>query len=298
MNYLTLDTCVWIELLKVDFYNDDNLFDEICYWIENKHIIHIAPENIIREWNRHKIPRLEQAVKDVQTLQHNNFKPFKHNIELASTYQPDSIKEKITERINKIDNILNVLSEKAPETPEIINEAGSRNLLCLAPNHFQDSYRDSVNILCLINYIKQNSKKPAIFSTLNYKDFSENGNSKYKIHPQLEADFTNSNLVYIFFDEKENFGKKLFGILRKELPSYLEQIKEKERHVQEDELAKKKSLPASKIENPDKDFIENIKYIDMIILKGTRTPFEDEMIASLIKRHESYKQYFFKNISK
>ena len=52
---ITLDTCVWLKLLYIDFKNEDNYLEEICFWIENKHINHIVPANIIDEWNRHKL---------------------------------------------------------------------------------------------------------------------------------------------------------------------------------------------------------------------------------------------------
>jgi hypothetical protein len=62
MIYLTLDTCVWLAFLKTDYLNNDNPFDEIYFYIENKHIIHILPENILAEWNRNKTKEYNKVV--------------------------------------------------------------------------------------------------------------------------------------------------------------------------------------------------------------------------------------------
>jgi len=52
MIYLAVDTCVWLELLKVDFAHENNFFDELLFWIENGHIKCVTTQNLIREWDR------------------------------------------------------------------------------------------------------------------------------------------------------------------------------------------------------------------------------------------------------
>ena len=93
MKYLTLDTCVWLNLIKIGLNSDDNVFDEICFWIENKHIIHITPENIIREWDRNKVNTTIQIIKDAKKLNKDAILPFKSNPDLMSAFQPNAIEE-------------------------------------------------------------------------------------------------------------------------------------------------------------------------------------------------------------
>jgi uncharacterized protein with HEPN domain len=82
--------------------------------------------------------------------QEKSLKAFlKNNNEIISTYQSDIIKEKILARIEKIDRILNSYSKLVHQNDEILMDAAKRNLNLLAPNHIQDSFRDTINILTL-----------------------------------------------------------------------------------------------------------------------------------------------------
>lgn len=298
MKYITLDTCVWLGLIKVGLNNDDNAFDEICFWIENKHIIHITPQNIIREWDRNKVKKTIEIINDIKTLNKNAINAFKGNEELISAYQPDVVEKKITNRIDRVDTILKTLSEFASENQTIYEEAIKRNFDCIAPNHTADSFRDTINILTLLKHIKSKGYNECCFSTINYADFSEGKSKKHELHSQLSDDFKNANLVYLYCEE-DPFGNKLINVvLRPVLPSFQNYLKDKKDKEQAKELASKKSVPASQIviTSPDSDYLENIKYIDIILERKTQTAFEKELIKSLIERHVSYKQYFLNNI--
>lgn len=298
MIYITLDTCVWLELLKIDFNNEDNLFEEICFWIENNHIGHIVPTNIIDEWNRHKIGNQNKIYSYFKKKENDDISFFKNNSELSSTYKPEEIEKKVQKRIERIDLIFSNYSEKAPYNDAILKEAGIRNLNTLAPNHNKDSFRDTVNILSLIYYLKKKGYSETIFTTINYKDFSAGKNKKDYLHDKLIPEFAAANLTYIFFGENESFGMQLLSRLRNDhsIPSFQEYLKKKKDEEETQALAAKKPVPVTSITNPDSDYLENIKYIDIILAKRTPTVFEQEIIKSLIERHTSYKQYFFKNI--
>lgn len=298
MKYITLDTCVWLGLIKVGLNNDNNVFEEICFWIENKHIIHISPQNIIREWERNKAKKTVEIINNIKTLNKNTIGVFKGNDELASAYQPDVVEEIITKRIDRVDAILKTHSEFAPENQPIYDEAIKRNLDCTAPNHTEDSFRDTINILTLIHYIKSKGYDGCCFSTINYADFSEGRLKKHDLHSQLVDDFKNANLEYIYCDE-EPFGSKLINVdLRPVLPSFQDYLKDKRDKEEAKALASKKAVPTSAevISNPDADYLENIKYIDLILAKKAPTSFEQDLIKSLIGRHDSYKHYFLRNI--
>ncbi len=298
MIYITLDTCVWLKLLYIDFNNEDNYLEEICYWIENKHLTHIVPTNIIDEWNRHKITYQNDIVRYFKKKEDENLNPFKHNTEIASTYNADELQKSVEKRIQRIDTIFSAHSEKAPHDETILKEAGIKNLQTLPPNHKKDSFRDTVNLLSLVQYLKTKGYAKSIFTTVNYKDFSADGNNRYELHNDLKTDFSSANLVYEYFGENEQFGKKLFNELRKELVAFSFQayLKEKEEKEEDAKLATKKDMTPSPITSSDADYLENIKHLDLILAKKTPTAFEQELIKSLIGRHESYKQYFFNNI--
>lgn len=296
MIYITLDTCVWLGLIKIDLHNDNNVFEEICYWIENKHLTHITPENIIREWDRNKAKKLIEISNDIKNLNNNIISSFRGTSDLVSAYQPNTIEYTVSKRIDRVETILKAHSEIAKENQGIYDEAIKRNFNCLAPNHTDDSFRDTVNILTIIHYIKTKDYKNCIFSTINYRDFSEEKTKKHDLHSQLVDDFKNANLKYVYCDE-ESFASKLLGVsLRPVLPCFQEYLKNKKREEDEKTLAAKKTVPTTTIASPDADYLENIKHLDLILAKKTPTAVEQEIVKLLIGRHNSYKQYFFNNI--
>lgn len=304
MIYITLDTCVWLGLLEIDFNNDDNYFEELCFWIENKHLIHIAPENINDEWNRNKIQGKENAIKHLNDNEINLLNRFKNDKTLSDLYNPNKITEIIQSRIEKIDYILNT-SEKAKVDDNILIEAGKRNLLKQAPNHIKEGYKDTVNILTLINHLKLKKYEKCIFSTID-GDFGIAKNKPYNLHTNLVNEFKEVNLEYLFFGNKKNIrddrnslGALFFSELRKEkynLPNFQEHLKKKKQEEDAKVLADKKDMTTINITSPDTDYLENIKHLDLILSKKTPTSWEQDMVKSLIGRHASYKQYFFNNI--
>ncbi|MFM2224172.1 MAG: hypothetical protein RJA07_374 [Bacteroidota bacterium] len=295
---ITLDTCVWLKLLYIDFKNEDNYLEEICFWIENKHIKHIVPTNIIDEWNRHKVGYQNDIVAYFKKKEQANINPFKHNTELASTYKAEEVQKSIQKRIERIDAIFSTHSEKAPYDDAMLKEAGLRNLQTIAPNHKGDSYRDTVNIFSLIQYLKNKGYTKSIFTTDNYKDFCVDGGNRYELHDGLKAEFTSANLTYEYLGENDAFGTKLFNLLRKELlaNSYQAYLKDKLDKEEAAALAAKKVVVIKPVENPDADFLENIKLLDAILLKKKPTSFESDVIKMMIARHDSYKQYFFNKV--
>lgn len=295
---ISIDTSVWLELLKIDFRNEDNYFEELCYWIENKCLNHIVSENIITEWNRNKIKYQSEIIEKLKSINANDVRYFRHNTELISTYQADIIVTDVDKRVKRVDVILNILSEKAPHNDDILKDAGNRNLQTFAPNHIQDSFRDTVNILSLISYLKAKGHTNCIFTTLNYKDFSADGGNRYDLHTQLSDDFEKANLSYEYFGENTNFGLRLFNHLRKQLSlfSYQAYLKDKKSKEEAIALAAKKAIAIPPIETPDADYLENIKYIDMILSKKKPTALEEQMLKIITSRHDSYKRYFLRNV--
>ncbi len=296
--YISIDTCVWLKLLSIDFNNEDNYLEEFCYWIEGKHLGLIMPTNMIDEWNRNKVGYQNDIVAFFNKKEKDNIHPFKHNTELASTYVAGEIEKKVQERIERIDRIFSNICEKAPFTDAMLLEAADRNLRKIAPNHSKDSYRDTVNILSLIHYLKSRSYPRAIFTTLNFKDFSKPNGKRFELHDQLQTDFASSNLSYEYFAEEPDFGKKLFASLRRVLAgsSYQNYLKDKRARQEAAALTEKKAEEPIVVTGPDADYLENIKYIDLMAAKKTLTAVEQDFLKSIIRRHDSYKQYFFSKV--
>ncbi len=179
-----------------------------------------------------------------------------------------------------------------------MKDAADRNLKTLAPNHKKDSFRDTVNILSLLAHLKIKGYATSIFTTLNHKDFAADGSKRYELHDNLKSDFAAVNLIYFYFDERENFGTRLFNELRKDssLPSYQDYLKDKKDKEEVKALLERKEVTIPSIANPDEDFLENIKYIDAILSKAEPTAMEKDMLKFITTRHDSYKQYFLKNV--
>jgi hypothetical protein len=119
----------------------------------------------------------------------------------------------------------------------------------------------------------------------------------FDLHPQLVELFTRANIQYVYCKEDTSFGQKLFDLtLRPNLPSYADHLKEKRNSEQEKELEERRLTINASIENLDSDYLENIQYIDQIIAKKAPNTFEKKMVRDLIDSHESYKQYFLRNV--
>lgn len=252
---------------------------------------------MLREWDRNKVKKLPEILKDIDGLNRVPLQSFKGTPEVISAYRREGVEDAITDRIARIDKILHTISEVAKETDDILIQSARRNLACMAPSHGQDSFRDTVNLLTVMAYMKQAEYERCYFTTLNYKDFSEGKAAKHQLHNQLQPEFASAKLEYIFCDETP-FGNKLFNtILRPLLPSYSDHLKEMIRIQEEEKLAAKEtgSLPVAVV-NPDTDYLQNIRYIDQILAKKNPTNFDKNILDQLIRSHDSYRQYFFSKI--
>ncbi len=298
MIYIALDTSVWIGLIRSDLQKELNHFEELCYWIENKYLTHITPENIIREWDMNKVKNAGELKKKIATYYSDFDRIFHGTSSVKSTSTKDILSREIEEKFKRVDIILRNLSEQAKENQRIYKTSIQKVTSYLAPNHIKDSLRDTLNIITLQDYLLQKKYKNCIFSSVNYKDFSESSKKKHKIHSDLLEDFRNANLEYIYCDEQP-FGNKLFNVsLRPRLPSYQDHLKRLEMEEEEKELKEKRSYISRHSLTSDSDFLENIKYIDFVLRKELPTDFDKIIIGSLLKRHESYRKYFFRNILK
>jgi len=292
MVYLALDTCVWIELLKVKMTSDHNEFDELLYWIDRKEINCITTENLIREWNRNKIKQFDTVLGV-----HKNLVGSMRINENASPYQEtDYLRNLLNNRIQRVDSILNTQSQIASEKNEIILEGWQRSCNELAPNHSKESFRDTINILCLLDHLREKEIKGCLFTTINYRDFSAEGNNmKYQCHPQLQSKFDEVELEYVFFDSDMSRNKLFNFILRNKLSDYTIYLAEKRRKELETKQESGRTTPLS-VDIPEDEYLDNLQHIDTILSKRKLSSLDKQIIGLLINNHESYKQYFLRKV--
>jgi hypothetical protein len=294
MIYLTLDTDVWLGLLATS----SDIFEEILFQLERKHVTSVSTENLKREWSRHKEKKKKQVVDDLKKLHEQSLANFRGNPEIRAAYTTDGIAESIDTKINRIDYILNSIAEIAPETDNVYIKAAQRTLNRIAPNHHKDSFCDTVNIISLASFLAAQQYKPCYFSTINYTDFSD-PEKKYSLHPSLEDLFKSSNLEYIFFeDHPQNFASPLLRLFSKHaLPSYSDHLKQQREAEEQRQLEQNRMERQSLIAANDEEFLDNTRHLDRILARKTLNSTDREILEVLLKKGDAYRQYFLKNVS-
>jgi hypothetical protein len=298
MIYIALDTCVWLELLKTDFNKEDNHFEELLYWIENDYITCIVTENLLNEWNRHKVTKKSEIIHAFTLLGREFSELLSATHEMDSIYPPDKIKLALESRIERLDLLFSSKVEVANESASIYLEASKRCLDCIAPNHQKDSFRDTVNILTLKNYVIEKGYQKCIFTTINYKDFSADGR-KYDLHNQLTKDFEVGNLEYVYFDiTRSNFAGKLFNLnLRPLLPKFTEYLKVQKAKFEERKILEKKIERELLGEPLEPEYLDDTMQIDRIINSGKRTELDEQILKILFNKNPIYMNYFTKKLA-
>lgn len=283
ITYVALDNCVWLELLKARFTGPNNVFDELMYWIEKNEIKCITTDNLIREWDRNK----EQQIGTILGGEKRIASLFKINEDVATSTDTDRLLTILEGRVQRVDTVLKTQSEIAPETDEIILQAWKRNYKLLAPNHKKDSFRDTMNILCLLDYCKKNGYS-CLFAT---KDGDYYDSDPHKLHPNLAPNFKEAGMEYVFFDSDLKRNKLLNHYLRprhSDYNSYLAEMRKK------DVAEQKQNIIA--VEVPDDEYLDSLHYIDDILSKKKPSRPDMKIIEMLINSHESYKQYFLRKV--
>ncbi|SDE64777.1 hypothetical protein SAMN05216464_10887 [Mucilaginibacter pineti] len=298
MMYIAIDTCVWLELLKVDTHPPYNHFDELFYWLDNKYLTCITTQNMIREWDRHKVNSKSTLLQALKAISKDSAEIFTSTTPIDTIYSPDLVESALDNRIARLDFLFKSVAEVAVENENIYVKAARRNLECLPPNHTGDSYRDTINLLSLTEHLKHKVGVPCIFTTINYKDFSDTKN-RYHLHELLEPEFNSLGLQYIFFDnDKKNFARKLFdGTLRKLLPSFLDYLKLKKEQDEKAKIAKVRKVHDEDIDIPDSDFVTNCVELDRIASKSSPTALDQHLLSYLFNQHEGYEKYFLRKLA-
>lgn len=284
MIYLTLDTDSWLFLLSSLEGGENNMLEELLFWISRGEIKCVLPQNIKLEWDRNKINKLAR-IKQMLTEYHKPLTDFiKDNKVLRETVDPNRFELTAQDRIAKLEAIF-ASCDVAPITDAVLLEAGKRNLKEEAPNHHQDSFRDTVNILSLIEHIKVKGYKNCHFVSENYKDFSEE-NKDSRLHPQLVQLFNEVGLTYTY---------KIYVFLnrnRSSLSSYRDYLFKQKSKEDEEQIKDLAQVPFVH-EDLDNEYLDHFPYIDRILSKKNPTSFERTLLQMLMQSHPSYKRYVF-----
>jgi len=224
MIHLILDTNIWIYFAEGQH---PFVLNGIINKVNNKEIILLVNDEIIKEWDRNKENSLDRIKKELQkqidyakelksALNDKDGKEYGKLIGKISSSTPE-YKKAITERYNTVDDLIKNKSVNVPITKEHKLKVIDLALKQKAPFHRnKNSVADALILLSSIDYIKENGinnvnynridVSDSIFISYNSDDFSKDikGDSKNEIHPDLKPLLDSVGMTY-----ERNFGRIL-----------------------------------------------------------------------------------------
>jgi len=299
---IIFDTCIWLELLKADMDAPDNLFEEVMFWIEEGHLTCLTTENMMREWTRNRESKKKEIVKAFKDSMTRMASAFRGNTTMTSIYDPSSVETKVEQRCQRLEAAFTSKFITAAESEAIYKECITRNLAARAPNHQKDSFRDTLNIITLFHYLKSSPKKPCYFSTINFRDFSENGQNKYQLHTHLTADFAACGMEYVYFeDTPANYGGLLIRTkLRPNLPSLNDHLKQKQEALEKEKLRMMKQEQEVKYDAAAPEYLKNLPDFEKLLKKpeGELTAIDRKVLKVYLDEHPAYKEHMIKFLAR
>lgn len=292
MIYLAIDTDVWLHLATVGYDKEHNPFDELCYWLDTGEVGLIIPDHIIVEWERNKestIAKIQTSIassvaqlKNIPALQDREF--------LQSVFSSDNFAASARIRVSRIDEILAKYVLIAPLTENAQKEAIHRTLNRLAPSHKKDSFSDAVNVISVIDFVRDNTLSSVIFVTKNYKDYSAISD-KQTVHADLKMLFDEVALSYA--PEVDDLFNKTLRPKLSSFADFLECKKRLDDEALQNEAKKEQDLLA----NTDEDFIINSGMLEQVLKQSRPSVFQEKMIHELIETDEHCRKYFFSKVN-
>lgn len=203
MNYLFIDTCVWLNIAKSK--NQDALVSALEHLIEGGEVKVVVPELIKQEFNRNR----DRVLASTRQRLSQEFKQIRTIVEAHG----GNSKEKAIEELVDIGSRLPILSEVTgymadrlmkimnngicPETSKQVKlNAVQRALDKKAPFHKdKNSVADAVLIETFKSFKEMNGEGTYFFITDNHTDFSSQGKDNRKPHPDF-ADIFDENTHY------------------------------------------------------------------------------------------------------
>jgi hypothetical protein len=291
MVYLAIDTDVWLHLAATGFDKEQNLFDELCYWIEASEVKCIVPDQIVREWQRNqedKIKRIQIAINasagELQQVVRDDHL-------LNKLFSARNFESVCHSRVARIEKLFKEQVLIAPVTDEVMIAAGKRTLERIAPSHGKDSYSDAVNILAITAYIRAQGFSRVYFNSHNHSDYSAVGDKKV-LHPDLELLFNDAGLTYV-----TDVNYLFYQLLRPQLSSFTEHLAAKKKAlVEQQEIVAE--MRRSELANADEDYIGNVAMMEQVLALAKPTQFQFQIIGQLIDNDVNCRKYFFGHVDK
>lgn len=209
MIYVLIDNCTLLQLVAVSGYNE--YIAKLVDGINNNQMRLLTHENIINEWERHKLKhqrRKEQKLisfgneNSTELGQTNNLLPKRHGKNALH----------IDLQTQQIDDLL--ARSIRLSTPNIVTgEFAERYRLGLAPFH---NKKDSLNDWEIIGsscvYCESQAIPTLYFLSHNHTDFADEEEVNRTIHPTLQKRFPNVKIEYFkhysnFFEETDSFER-------------------------------------------------------------------------------------------
>lgn len=284
--YVFMDTDSWLNLL-IPKLEERNPIEFIVEWIKRGYFKILLPYTNRLEWNRKKNDKKKEVISALKNLTnyHENVLTTSSNDERIKKLEFEQIIEK---RINIIEGIFNDYSIRIPINRSVLLEAGIRNLKCISPNHGKDSYRDTVNMLYVFDYIRKNNIESTAFVTNNWSDYSQNKNNKGILNDGLTAEFNKLGIGY--FCPFESF----FHQIKKKLPGISEYQTKQLAHKKGNSQVNLNSLDEMDFAN--EEFIDDIEYLDKLLTRSKLSKDQIIFTITLINSNDVYYDYFFRKV--
>jgi ElaB/YqjD/DUF883 family membrane-anchored ribosome-binding protein len=250
MHYLTLDTNTWIYLANGT--EPVKLLQYIKKEVDKKNITLLIPQTVFDEWEEKKTATIRQGVtKEFNDLKGSLDKMVKmlgdkaepqlYNIifkgedekeyfqQLSEKFskKKKEIEEAVNDNIQMIDDLIKQNATIIPLHDYLFKKAGEFALAKKAPFKMKNSFADALIIFSLLDYLKTNSIRDALFVSYNTDDFCEKKDGTKTLHPDLKPELQEAECLFF-----KNVGEALNTIekhiLTEEELSFIQRKQEEE----------------------------------------------------------------------
>ena len=200
---LTIDTCVWIELVKLK--NAQPILDSIEKMIEEGTLGLAIPEETLKEYLRNKPALLDnerrRATEDIRRVKDlvRSYSVDEDATRVASkldevVHQLPSQSDIISRAASRVENLLSVGAIISPSS-EVISRCGTRALEKEAPFHNnKNNFADAVIVETFFEVISARKRQAAMFISYNTKEFSDPKDNR-RHHSDLDDIFSRPEVV-------------------------------------------------------------------------------------------------------
>lgn len=196
-SYLVIDTCNLRRLIGKNEINKTLL--QLKLWIEQKHVILLAPSTLLDEWEKHREEERGRILDGIKKWQEDMRK--RKTIDHPSTHiqeeHYEDLKQKLFSQINIINDIINDYAVKIDITDKVREIVDKARLGNKAPFHkSKNNQKDAEILFSSAGYIVTQQKKSLTFISGNHKDFGISKENKDQLHPDIQEQFSAVTFEY------------------------------------------------------------------------------------------------------